>query len=76
MHWLWNKVEKMVVGKLFKPKLFLLLNTLFFALVGLLLWAAAWQFFQVGWSWGICLVGYPAFFGGYIGGLFYLLNHQ
>ena len=75
MRWIWTEIEKRVTDRLVKQKLFLICNTLFFSLIGSFLWLITDLMFSIDWTWGVCLVGYPGFFIGYIGGIFYLLNH-
>jgi len=76
MKFIWNIVEKKDISKKRKHKLFLVLNTLFFSCIGLLLWGIMYMLFKINWTWGICLIGYPGFFAGYLGGLLYLMNNQ
>jgi len=74
MKWIWNQIDKREKYPSKKRRWFLLCNTLFFALLGAVVWLIGDLLFGWNWQWGICLVGYPAFFFGYLGGLFFVLR--
>ncbi len=76
MSTLWELSGAMTGKKKGRRNVFLFFNILFFALVGGLLWLIVNAFIKLDWTWGICLIGYPAFFGGYVGGLFYLMQNN
>ncbi len=65
---LWDALEDHGLSAKKRSILFLILNTLKFALIGLLVWAAASRYWKMGIDWLICFMGYPGFFAGYLRG--------
>ena len=72
MNIIWKTVSATSYLDQTKQRLFLLLNTLLFSLIGLIVWLTVGRLFAPGWHWLICFIGYPGYFIGYIGGIFYL----
>ena len=64
MEKLWKKTKR--------PYLVLILNTLFWMVCGLLVWGILQFFVFKSLMWAICFAGYPAFFIGFVGGVFFL----
>ena len=72
----YEKIAKRAWNKEKKQYAFILVNVLFFALIGLDCWIVAGQFLLEGISWLICFIGYPAVFGGFFGGILYLYKKE
>ena len=74
MKFLWKLLEKKDYPETKKEILFLWLNGLLFSVIGFCCWALVGRFALEGIDWLICFVGYAGFFGGYIGGYFFLCH--
>ena len=66
MEGLWKKIHK--------TSLFLVVNTVCWMLIGLLVWGVVRVFAFDALPWALCFMGYPGFFIGFIGGIFFLWN--
>lgn len=73
---LWNWID----GKNFtndnKIRIFLLLNCLKYSLYGFAVWLLISRVAFTTYDWAICFVGYPAFFGGYVGGFLFSCRNE
>lgn len=76
MKLIWNVVNKLKVSVRCKNGLFLLLCAVALGIIGALLWCIIGQFVYLESLMLIVFAGYPAVFGGYFGGSFYLYNHE
>ena len=72
----YEKIEERAWNREKKQYVFILVNVLFFALIGLALWFVVGQFLLNGISWLICFIGYPAVFVGFFGGIIYLCRKK
>lgn len=76
MAWLWNQIDQLHFDIKQKRNLFLMINTVFAAIVGLLLWCIVRNFCLPTLDWAICFAGYPGMFWGLLGGTIFLGNHS
>ena len=76
MRLFYEQIEKRAWNREKKQYVFILVNMLFFALIGLTCWLIAGQFLLKGLSWLICFIGYPAVFAGFFGGILYLYRKE
>ena len=74
MERLWDALGNRSLSVRKRSILFLILNTLKFAMIGLLFWIAVSSYQKLGIDWLICFMGYPGFFAGYLRGVFFLWN--
>lgn len=74
MERLWDTLGNHGLSAKRRSILFLALNILKFALIGLFAWIAVSSYRKLGIDWLICFVGYPGFFAGYLRGVFFLWN--
>lgn len=73
----WNQVQKLDVRKETRYGLFLALNSIFYALIGYVVWLIIGsQLFSNSWVWRLCFIGYPAILLGFLGGLLYIYSHE
>ena len=72
----YEQIEKRAWNREKKQYVFILVNMLFFALIGLVCWIIAGQFLTKDISWLICFIGYPAVFIGFFGGVLYLYRKE
>ena len=68
---IWNLLNNRAWNRDTKTKVFITCSVLFFALLGLVVWLFLRSRLP-GPEALICLIGYPAFFGGFLGSVFYL----
>ena len=69
---LWNFSKKTdMSSNTAREKLFVALCTVLFALLGLIVWFFLHFFICNSIYWLLCFIGYPAFFAGFVGGIFY-----
>ena len=73
---MWAIAEKTGWGIYGKRRLFLFLNTLIWVVIGTLIWLVLRLLITMDWTWGFCIIGYSAYFAGYIRGIFYLMNNN
>ena len=71
---IWNLLNNRAWNRDTKTKVFITCSVLFFALLGFVVWLLL-QKWLPGPETLICLIGYPAFFGGFLGSVFYLYAH-
>lgn len=72
MNILWNWVNDKEHSYEWKSRLFLTLNCIIFAILGLVLWMIIRNFAFNTLEYAICFVGYPGFCVGYLGGFVFL----
>ncbi|MBR0138232.1 MAG: hypothetical protein IJM15_07465 [Erysipelotrichaceae bacterium] len=74
---IWKLIKKTDINQKNKHRIFLLINTVLCAAIGFVIWLAGGRnLFGNRWDWMICFIGYPGFFAGYLGGIFFLLNND
>lgn len=69
---LWKWVNEKEMTESWKVRSFLLLNFMKYGLWGFFVWLIVSRFMLRTIDWGICFVGYPGFFIGFLGGYFFL----
>lgn len=73
---LWNAVNGLDRKSGVKAKIFLWILVAVNSGIGAGLWLLFGRLFLPGIDWLLCFIGYPAFFVGLLGGIFYLCNHE
>ena len=73
---LYEYVNKKAWDSQWETKIFLLCNTLFFALVGALAWLLLGRLIWPGMESLVCFIGYPGIFAGLIGGILFLYRQN
>lgn len=73
---LWNIIEETNMKRESKNNLFLAIQIIKFAAFGALAWVILGMRFFPGIESFLCFLGYPAVFGGFLGGALYLYNHE
>lgn len=69
---LWKWIDDRKLRKEGKVRLFLLLNSLFFSILGFFVWLIVSRYTLCTLDWALCFVGYSGFFIGYVGGYIFL----
>ena len=70
---LWKQIDKLNIDKKHKYRIFLLINSCIYALLGYIVWLIIGKnFFTNKEQWMLCFVGYPAVFGGFFMGMYVL----
>ena len=72
----YEKIEKRAWNREKKQYVFILVNMLFFSLIGLAVWFITGQFLFKGITCLICFIGYPAVFVGFFGGILFLYRKE
>ena len=72
MEALWRNVNMSQRSERANIYLFLFLNIIMYSILGLLIWFIIQFFALKSIIWAICFMGYPGFFGGFIGGVLFL----
>lgn len=72
MTWMWKIISKQGWSKLIKQKVFIGYSVLAFCFLGLLAWDLVRNLIGCDITWMLCFMGYPGFFFGYLGGIFFL----
>ncbi len=76
MKMLWKAVNRSNASPDDKFRMYILARTVLFAVLGIILWAAAGKKYLPGAVMLLCFAGYPAMLGGVFGGILYLYNHD
>ncbi len=76
MNAVWKLINELKAKRDDKNRLFLCVSVILFALLGGLVWLIIGKRFLPGLGWMICFLGYPAVFGGFLGGALFLYNHE
>lgn len=76
MQYLWRKIQKSTMKIENKNKLYLLLRVLGYTLVATLIALMMCLVVDLSIYSIICLIGYPALFLGFFGGVLYLYRHE
>ena len=70
---LWKQVDKLNIAKKHKYRIFLLINSGIYALLGYILWLFIGKNFLTNREqWMLCFVGYPVVFSGFLMGMLML----
>lgn len=72
MELLWKNINKSNRSEKTNINIFLLCNTIFYAIIGMLVWFGVHFFTLDSIVWAFCFIGYSSFFGGFIGGAIFL----
>lgn len=72
MQRLWKWIRRRKISSENRIKLFLFLNSLLCGVIGFAVWVFVGRYAFSTWDWALCFIGYPGFFGGFIGGFMYL----
>ncbi len=73
---LWNVINELKLMKTMKSRLYIASLVLINITIGGAIWLIIGRFFLPGIEWLFCFMGYPAVFGGLLGGVLYLYNHE
>lgn len=74
MRRLWKWIADRNISYEKKLKVFLLLNTILFGMLGFVVWAIVSKFTLDTWYFALCFFGYAAFFIGFIGGYIFIVR--
>ena len=72
MSWVWSFSQRICKEQKKSQHIFLWLNTVFFGVIGFLVWLVLRNLNLNNWDWAVVFAGYPAFFIGILGGILYL----
>lgn len=72
MTWMWKNISKQGWSNSIKQTLFIGCSVLAFCVLGFLLWLLVKKLIGDDIVWMLCFMGYPGFFFGYLGAIFYL----
>lgn len=73
---IWKFVSERKIAEERKYQLFLFLNSILFAVIGLGVWFIVSMFALCTLEWAICFTGYSGFFFGFVGGFFFLCQQE
>lgn len=76
MQLVWQLVEETELAISTKNRLYITSMTIIDLVLGTLAWCLVGRIFLPGVDWLLCFMGYPAVFGGVIGSVMYLYNHE
>jgi len=74
MQIIWDFTGRMRFPARMRTRMFLFLNISAFLMMGLLAWLLIETVTDLNLQWLICFLGYPGYFIGYIGGLFFVMK--
>lgn len=76
MKFLWDYLQNSNLKRKTKIKVYLIVSIFLTALSGAILWLIIGRMFLSSICWLVCFIGYPAFFIGGLGAIFYLYGHE